>query len=267
MNKIFVFIVSLTIVFFAGCSTRGAGVYQPDGASDGVYSSATGSANKGKYVHPTMQPYVIRGIKYYPTVVSVGDQFNGNASWYGPDFHGKSTSNGEVYDMYAMTAAHKTLPMNTIVKVTNNTNGLSTVVRVNDRGPFVETRIIDLSKSAANKINLVGVGTAPVTVEVLGFESSTNTIIPSKEELQKSPQQTTISGFALQIASFVRPEGALYTQKKYDNTDGYQTIIKDTENKNGRVFKVLLKGFQSEEEARDYKAQGKFANAFILRED
>ena len=101
-----------------------------------------------------MRPYVIRGIKYYPTVVSVGDSFKGNASWYGPDFHGKLTSNGEIYNMYDMTAAHKTLPMNTIVKVTNKKNDLSVVVRINDRGPFIATRIIDLSNSAAKKIEM-----------------------------------------------------------------------------------------------------------------
>jgi rare lipoprotein A len=223
--------------------------------------------DKKNYSHPTMRPYVIRGIKYYPTVVSVGDTFRGNASWYGPDFHGKATSNGERYNMYDMTAAHKTLPMNTIVKVTNRRNGLSTVVRINDRGPFVSTRIIDLSKKAASKINMIGTGTAPVTLEVLGFEVKGKKNIPTKRELKKAPQKILVGGFALQIASFSRIEGALKTQEKYDKKDGYTTIIKDMENENGRIFKVWLKGFKSEQEARDYKAHGYFKNAFIVRED
>jgi rare lipoprotein A len=223
--------------------------------------------DKKTYSHPTMRPYVIRGIRYYPTVVSVGDEFRGNASWYGPDFHGKHTSNGETYNMYDMTAAHKTLPMNTIVKVTNKSNGMSTVVRINDRGPFIATRIIDLSKTAANKINMIGTGTAPVTIEILGFHTKGKKRIPTRKELKKSPQTSSLGGFALQIASFSKIQGAIKTQEKHDDTDGYKTIIKDMENENGRIFKVWLKGFKSEQEARDYKSQGHFENAFIVRED
>jgi rare lipoprotein A len=222
--------------------------------------------DKSTYTHPTMRPYTIRGIKYYPTVVSVGDTFKGNASWYGPDFHGKLTSNGETYDMYAMTAAHKTLPMNTIVKVTNLRNGLSTVVRINDRGPFVTTRIIDLSNKAAKKIDMIGQGTAPVKLEVLGFETKGKKKIPTKSEMKKAPQKQSLSNFALQIASFANIDGAIATQEKYDNTDGYRTVIKDVESDNGRIFKVILKGFQSEEEARDYKnTNNVFDRAFIIR--
>ena len=214
-----------------------------------------------------MRPYVIRGIRYYPTVVNVGDTFKGNASWYGPDFHGKLTSNGEVYNMYDMTAAHKTLPMNTIVKVTNLRNGKSAVVRVNDRGPFVATRIIDLSNKAAHKIAMVGRGTAPVRLEILGFASKGKKSIPTKKQLSSSPKTKHLKGFALQIASFSRIEGAISTQQKFDGTDGYNTIIKDMQINKKRVFKVWLKGFKSEQEARDYKATGNFEHSFIVREN
>lgn len=91
----------------------------------------------------------------------------GTASWYGPGFHGRTTANGERYNMNAMTAAHKSLRFGTKVKVTNNTNGKSVVVRINDRGPFVGSRVIDLSKSAASAIDMIGPGTAKVTIEVL----------------------------------------------------------------------------------------------------
>ncbi|MCW8895146.1 MAG: septal ring lytic transglycosylase RlpA family protein [Sulfurimonas sp.] len=214
-----------------------------------------------------MRPYVIRGIRYYPTVVNVGDEFSGNASWYGPKFHGKLTSNGEKYNMHDMTAAHKTLPMNTIVKVTNRRNGKSTVVRINDRGPFIATRIIDLSNKAAHKIDMVGAGTAPVTIEILGFDSKGKKRIPTKKQLDGSPQQQSLEGFALQIASFTRFEGAIATQQKHDGTDGYKTVIKDMETERGRMFKVWLKGFKSEQEARDYKSLGNFKHAFIVRDD
>ena len=272
MSKIY--ILSLVFVFtvFSGCSTRGARTYQNYDykQEQKIYSSDTKhhshTMDKKRYSHPTMRPYVIRGIRYHPTVVSVGDRFKGNASWYGPNFHGKLTSNGERYSMWAMTAAHKTLPMNTIVKVTNKRNGLTAVVRINDRGPFVATRIIDLSKQAAAKIDMIGHGTAPVTIEILGFETKGKRTIPSKKELKKSPQKRAIGNFALQIASFSKIEGAIITQEKYNNTDGYKTIIKDVESENGRMFKVWLKGFKSEQEARDYKAQGIFNKAFIVRE-
>ena len=92
----------------------------------------------------------------------------GNASWYGDPFNGRRASNGEIYDMYKLTAAHRTLPFDTRVRVTNLNNGKSTTVRITDRGPFVENRIIDLSLAAAREIDLVGPGVAPVRVEVLG---------------------------------------------------------------------------------------------------
>jgi len=263
MNKLYFLSLASLIIFTSACSTRGKGAYKHTIDSRTLDSKVDYAKT---YSHPTMRPYTIRGIKYYPTVVSVGDTFRGNASWYGPNFNGKLTSNGETYDMYAMTAAHKTLPMNTIVKVTNLRNGLSAVVRINDRGPFVSTRIIDLSNKAAHKIEMVGAGTAPVKLEVLGFESKGKKSIPTKKEMRKTPQKKSISNFALQIASFSKIDGALSTQEKYDNTDGYRTVIKDVQNDDGRIFKVILKGFKSEEEARDYKYNSSlFDKAFIIR--
>ncbi len=91
----------------------------------------------------------------------------GMASYYGPKFHGRKTSSGEVFDMYALTAAHNTLPFGTLVKVTNLGNDLSVVVRINDRGPFVKNRIIDLSYEAARRIGMVGPGTASVRLEIV----------------------------------------------------------------------------------------------------
>ena len=129
MNKIFLLFLIFIVFSFSGCSTKGKKVYVKYKKSK-VYSQGI---SKKSYSHPQMKPYTIRGISYGPTIVSVGDEFDGKASWYGPDFHGKLTSNGETYNMHDMTAAHKTLPMNTIVKVTNEANGLVTIVRVNDR--------------------------------------------------------------------------------------------------------------------------------------
>ena len=270
MNR---FLLLISVIFFiSGCSTRGPNSYRQYKYSEpthysGYKSAHSSTISKKKYSHPTMRPYVVHGKRYYPTVVSIGDRFQGNASWYGSNFHGKLTSSGERYNMWGMTAAHKTLPMNTIVKVTNRRNGKSVVVRINDRGPFVATRIIDLSKVAAAKINMIGTGTAPVTLKVLGFARKGKNRVPNKKELKKSPKSVTVSDFALQIGSFSNISGAIKTQEKYNNTDGYTTVIKDIQTSNGRMFKVWLTGFKSEQEARDYKAYGIFKGAFIVRED
>ena len=249
MSKTIIITISIVALFFSACSTKKRAIHH-------TYHKP-GSKS---YVHPTMRPYVVGGVRYYPTVVSVGDEFRGRASWYGPKFHGKLTSNGERYDMHGMTAAHKTLPMNTIVRVTNLNNGLSAVVRINDRGPFVANRIIDLSNAAAKKIDLISKGTAPVKLEVLGFKNKS-----SNKKVSNS--KVVSSKFALQIGSFSKIDGAIKTQERYDGSDGYKTIIKDMQNSNGRIFKVWLVGFKSEQEARDYKAKGHFKNAFIVKEE
>lgn len=112
-------------------------------------------------------PYTVLDKTYRVIEDPSGFTQSGNASWYGLKFHGHLTSNGETYDMYGMTAAHKTLPIPTYVRVTNLENGLSTVVRVNDRGPFHDDRIIDLSYAAATKLGYTNKGTAKVKLEVL----------------------------------------------------------------------------------------------------
>jgi rare lipoprotein A len=118
------------------------------------------------------RPYSVFGRRYEPLQSHVGFSQTGIASWYGDDFDGKKTSNGETYDMHAMTAAHKTLPLGVFVRVTNTVNGKEAIVRVNDRGPFVKGRIIDLSYSAAKALGIDIAGTAPVRVEALGYRGS-----------------------------------------------------------------------------------------------
>lgn len=111
--------------------------------------------------------YEVFGKRYYLLPTAEGYKERGVASWYGPDFHTRPTSSGEPYDMYAMTAAHKTLPIPAYARVTNLSNGRSVVVRINDRGPFVDNRIIDLSYTAAHKLDMWRAGTAFVEVEVI----------------------------------------------------------------------------------------------------
>lgn len=115
-------------------------------------------------------PYQIKGTWYYPAVDYNYDE-TGIASWYGPNFDGKLTANGDVYDQYAMTAAHRTLPMPSVVRVTNLENGRSLVVTINDRGPFAKGRIIDMSKRGAELLGFKNQGTARVRVQILDRES------------------------------------------------------------------------------------------------
>lgn len=142
----------------AGCHLSGSS------GSQGGYDPALKPAKGSK-------PYTIRGKTYYPLASGVGFSEEGIASWYGKAFHGKKTANGETYDMYAMTAAHKLLPFNTQVRVTNLRNGKSIITRINDRGPFVEKRVIDLSYTGAKNLGMLGTGTAPVRIESVGAVS------------------------------------------------------------------------------------------------
>jgi len=127
----------------------------------------------------------------------------GVASWYGPNFHGNLTANGEKYDMHGLTAAHRTLPFNTVVRVENLGNGKSTVVRINDRGPFAKNRIIDLSKKAAQEIDMIGPGTASVRLVLLegNLENSRTTDLK-------------VATFTVQLGSYQNKSDALAQAKK-----------------------------------------------------
>ncbi|MBI1362723.1 MAG: septal ring lytic transglycosylase RlpA family protein [Proteobacteria bacterium] len=120
----------------------------------------TGARKVGK-------PYQVEGLWYYPLEDSTGYSAKGIASWYGKEFHGKKTANGETYNMYDLTAAHPTLPLPTYVRVTNLNNGKSIIVKVNDRGPFLRGRVIDMSYRSAQLLGYVEQGTAPVLLEAL----------------------------------------------------------------------------------------------------
>ena len=250
--KIF-FYFSILILMINGCSNN-RHIFS--------YSSYTKKPKSSVAMHrSTMRSYRINGKTYYPTVVKIGEKYRGIASWYGPNFHGKKTSNGEYYNMYGLTAAHKTLPMNTMVKVTNLENGKSAVVRINDRGPFIKNRIIDLSYAAAKKIDMISKGTALVELEVLGFDKIVSSLMP------QTSKEIEVSNFGVQIASFRRYEGAKITKDKYSLVDGrYKAIIKKFIVDGKPLYRVWLMGFKSEAEARDFIASNRFLGAFIVRE-
>jgi rare lipoprotein A len=150
------------------------------------------------------KPYVVAGQRYEPLLSSDGYVEEGIASWYGRDFHGQKTSNGEVYDMYAMTAAHKILPLGIFVKVRNLRNGREIVVRLNDRGPFVKGRIIDLSYTAARQLSIADVGTCPVRIEALGYREQGNGGTP----VYRAPATYEVGAYAVQVGAFESPANA-----------------------------------------------------------
>lgn len=262
------FFLLLSLFFLIGCSNRysytNKSYHVGNSYSTGESSLAVSSKiRNSKAMHrATMRPYEVFGKKYYPTVARIDDQFTGIASWYGPNFHAKKTSNGEIYNMYADTAAHKTLPMNTIVRVKNLENGKTVVVRINDRGPFVAGRIIDLSNKAAHTIDMVKKGTAKVKVTVIGFNGKIARTVKEKNEIK------TLSNYYVQVGVFSRIEGANTTKRKFELIleDEYKVILKDGELNNKDVKRVWISGFRSEQEAQDFKEANNLQKAMIIAE-
>jgi rare lipoprotein A len=156
-------------LFFTGCLIlAGCGTSQKPASDAYTVKEAPAAPPTGGY--KVGKPYQINGVWYYPS-----EDFNydetGIASWYGPDFHGKYTANGDIFDQNGLSAAHRTLPMPSIVRVTNLDNGRSIEVKVNDRGPFAHGRILDLSKHAAEMLGMELHGTARVRVQIMADES------------------------------------------------------------------------------------------------
>lgn len=299
-NRIYTvaFLIFCSSFLFTGCSTKQTYDYSS-------YRKDTGdkSINNSEAMHrATMRPYNVFGIRYYPFVANVGDQFDGIASWYGPDFHAKKTSNGEIYNMYAMTAAHKTLPMNTVVRVDNLDNGRSTIVRINDRGPFVAGRIIDLSNKAAHEIDMVRKGTARVKVTVLGYNgliddknapnvnsieqkpevekievieddvvaTNINTnigmvsapITTSKSSSKESSKSSSGGKFSIQVGAFSLQAGALKTVDEYKAKFPSKKIEYV---ENGGIYRVYIRGFSSYDDGQNFKAKNSLTNAIVVQ--
>ena len=131
-----------------------------------------------KVIKRSLYPYTVKGITYYPHKASVGESKDVLASWYGEYFHGRKTALGEVYDMYAYTAAHKTYPLGTVILVTNPKNGKSLKVRINDRGPFWNNRELDLSMGAAEYLGTKKAGVATVHYQVLSVPNIAKSFVP-----------------------------------------------------------------------------------------
>ena len=169
-------VCALCVSFFSGCASRQTVANrrepsqpqpaEPSDNSEEPSKRARGAEPAANASSPARAPAPRRGTTAPNPAMSAYAE-EGNASWYGVPFHGRRASNGEVYDMHKLTAAHRTLPFDTVVRVTNLSNGKATVVRITDRGPFVDNRIIDLSMAAALEIDSIGPGVVPVRLEIL----------------------------------------------------------------------------------------------------
>jgi rare lipoprotein A len=173
-------ITCVCVLTLAGCSIAGRRprtpapepVPPPPAAVDSIPDAIPHREPRSAHGNPPF--YRVLGKRYVVLATADGYTERGVASWYGPTFHGENTSSGERYDMYAMTAAHKTLPLPTYARVTNLRNGRSVVVRINDRGPFVANRLIDLSYTAAAKLDMIREGTTLVEVKALTLQEPDN---------------------------------------------------------------------------------------------
>ncbi|MGB5261831.1 MAG: septal ring lytic transglycosylase RlpA family protein [Gammaproteobacteria bacterium] len=193
---------------------------------------------RSRYGNPAS--YVVYGKRYYTLNSSAGYRETGHASWYGTKFHGRRTSSGEPYDMYAMSAAHKTLPIPCYVEVTNLANGRTVIVRVNDRGPFHDGRIIDLSYAAASKLGMLGKGTARVAVRVI--TPGAPAVQPEPEPLQAfiPPAPAGTAPLFLQVGAFSNRDNAERLRRSLEGQGVGAVRIVEADTGNGMFFKVQV---------------------------
>ena len=210
------------------------------------------------------KPYKVFGKWYQPLPDSKGFRQRGIASWYGKDFHGKKTSNGEIYNMYAWTAAHKTLPLGTYVRVHHLSNKRSVQVRINDRGPFVRGRIIDLSYTAAKELGLVGPGTAKVEVVALGTPVTTDGGQP-----KSFIQGDYYSGnFTFQVGAFLEHENAKRLRNELDAQykNAHITVYDNGQNIFYRVRVGKVTNLEDAAKFEEHLIQNGFPDAFLVAE-
>jgi len=211
------------LLILAGCASRHATANRqpvPSAASPDTIESTKRSSDAEPAATPATRPPSPAAKRGKPSESPAAEGYTeeGNASWYGVPFNGRRASNGEIYDMYKLTAAHRTLPFETMVRVTNLNNGKATTVRITDRGPFVENRIIDLSLAAAREIESIGPGVVPVRVEVLtpgidptgGFFTVQVGAFRDQANAQRLRDRLNLSYRPIFIQLYDSPDGTFY---------------------------------------------------------
>lgn len=227
--------VLLLLVACGGVTERqdSAPSKKPDVAS--IPDAVPRDEPRSKYGNPAH--YEVFGKRYYTLSSSRGYREKGISSWYGTKFHGKRTSSGEPYDMYAMTAAHKTLPLPTYVEVTNLNNGRKVIVKVNDRGPFHDNRLIDLSYTAATKLGIVAKGTGLVEVRAITPGEAPASIV--SEPVQQPVIKGSV-GMYLQVGAFSTSNRAEQLKNRLQQTIGDAVLVVPFLKPEGNVYRVRV---------------------------
>ena len=214
-------------------------------------------------------PYEVLGKRYKVLPRSAGYVQRGTASWYGTKFHGRLTSTREPYDMYQFSAAHKTLPLPSYARVTRLDNGKSVIVRINDRGPFVGDRLIDLSYAAAVKLGVHLSGTAPVEVRVLHAGDDANARKPVPRKPESSPVVGSRGAIYLQVGAFSARANAFAYRRRLLDAGFAEVRVFTARTDRGRVWRVRVGPLESLSEAEETRARlrsGGFGEPRVLHQ-
>jgi rare lipoprotein A len=243
-------VVMMSALLATSCSVRDSA---PDDYAvhwQDIKDAVPEPVQKSRYGNPGS--YTVAGKTYHVMGSAYGFRQNGIASWYGTKFHGQRTSSGEEYNMYAMTAAHKTLPIPVYVEVTNKDNGRKAIVRVNDRGPFHDGRIIDLSYAAATKLGVAQTGTANVSIRVVSASDDTNR--QRSDAIVESPANEGDKLY-IQVAAFSTEENALQSLGALQG-EGFRDVRLHIESQKGKaIYRVRIGPLPSEKVAKSVVAQ------------
>jgi rare lipoprotein A len=258
----------LLALAITSCSqpSRKGGYYQDDGPPDRAVdlSNVPDAVPRSEPLSATgNKPYVVFGKSYAPLASARGFRQRGVASWYGKQFHGRRTSSGETYDMYAMSAAHTVLPIPSYARVTNLGNGRSVVVRVNDRGPFKSSRVMDLSYAAAYRLGMIADGTA--LVEISAIDPSARQAPPAATAVK-----TEGAGLYIQVGAFANRQSASRLQGELHRQGYDDAFISNARRGQTSLFRVRLGPLNSVEyaDARLARLQETgFADAHYVVED
>ena len=253
----------LVLLAMAGCGTSNTGgYYKNDGPGDDIPTGLMHTPDAQPKDEPLAsgpnRPYSVFGKRYVPFRDNRSYKQQGMASWYGKKFHGNKTSSGERYDMYKMTAAHKTLPIPSYARVTNLDNGRQVIVRINDRGPFHAGRIIDLSYTAALKLGYIGKGSTRVEVERVFPGENLSTAQKDVSPAQRSDARSAeLSGYYVQLGAFSQSQNAESMRMRYalEGVDNIAVVRKDN------LYRLMAGPFDSRAKAVDVAGKLPYAGS------
>lgn len=244
----------LSFLFLLGCSSRPPIISRqpPPSPPAPVSPERAEAAKRSTDVDPGPANRASPDAKSPAAPGSVGYIEEGNASWYGVPYHGRRASNGEIYDMYKLTAAHRTLPFETIVRVTNLSNSRSTIARITDRGPFIENRIVDLSLAGARELDMVAAGIVPVRLEVL------------------SGPDPTAGFFTVQVGAFLDRANAERLRDRLAASHS-NAAVHEFDSPDGLFYRIRVGRIAGEQAARQFadslRQNEGFATPFVIRLD